>query len=229
MKKALLSLLIIFYTCISVFSFESNIMHSYAPDYCLFPSTPYSQNYISKLGDKYPVKYCVQSNIRFPKNEANGYTCAEVLRKLDQMGGLDKECYGVSYIDAETGERKPIFKKSSFDSEKGFLYVKDKAAGGLNFDVKIDTYKNAENIYVVNAVINKRPDNIFVRGIKKREAEIFVLMQENDDYINVYALIQCSYSPQEHKFLKNIVENAVTSRVLEIQNWFYRMMCGIRE
>lgn len=229
MKKILLSLLIFFGSYISIFSFEYNLIHTYSADYGLFPDTPYSQYYISKLADKYPVKYCVQSNIRFSKAEAQGYTCSEVLKKLDQMGGLDKECYGVSYIDAESGVRKPIFKKASFDSEKGLLYVKDKAAGGLNFDVKIDTYKNLENIYVVNAVINKRPDNIFVRGIKKREAEIFVLMQENDEYISVYALIQCSYSPLEHKFLKNIVEMAVTSRVLEIENWFYRMMCGIRE
>ena len=50
-------------------------------------------------------------------------------------------------------------------------------------------------------------------------------MQENDSNIDVYALIQCSYSPIEHKFLKSFVENAVTARVSELQNWFCRMLC----
>ena len=91
--------------------------------------------------------------------------------------------------------------------------------------VDIETFNNIDNSYIVNAVITKNPDNIFVRGLKKNEAEIFVLMQEDSEKIRVYALIQCSYSPIEHKFLKSFVERAVTSRVLEIQNWFYRMLC----
>ena len=95
----------------------------------------------------------------------------------------------------------------------------------MNFDVGIDTYKNNGNIYIVNAIINKKPDNIFVRGIKKREAEIFILMREDEENISVYALIQCSYSPLEHKVFKNLVESSVTLRVIEIQNWFYRMIC----
>ena len=60
----------------------------------------------------------------------------------------------------KSGERKAIFKKAEFDRSTGQLYVKDKAAGGLNFDVGIDTYKNNGNIYIVNAIINKKPDNV---------------------------------------------------------------------
>jgi len=191
----------------------------------LFPETPYTNKYVKKLNSNYDIHYCVQSIISIPKKDAKGYNCEQILQKLDQMGGIDKECFGVSYIDGKTGERKPIFKKARYDFEKNTLYIKDKAAGGLNFDVGIDTFQNSGNIYVVNAIVNKRPDNIFVGGIKKREAEIFVFMQEESEVINVYALIQCSYNPLEHKFLKSYVESAVTARVLELQNWFYRMLC----
>ena len=225
MKK--LKLIIFSLLFINSFSFSAGrqILHSYKADYCLFPESPLKDRYIKKLSNSYEVKYCVQAVYDIPKNEANGYSCEQVLHKLDQMGGLEKECYGVSYIDANTGIRKPIFKKSDYDEVNGTLYVKDKAAGGLNMDVKIDRYIDNGKVYAVNGVINKRPDNIFVRGIKKNEAEIFVLMQEKEDFISVYALIQCSYSPIEHKFLKSFVENAVTGRVVEIQNWFYRMLC----
>ena len=209
----------------SLFCMERTISHSYKADYSLFPETQYKDSYIKSLTGKYDIRYCVQSNLVIPKSEAKGYSCEQILKKLDQLGGLEKECYGVSYIDPNSGERKALFKNAKFDPIAGLLYVKDKAAGGLNFDVGIDTYKNNGNIYVINAIINKRPDSIFVRGIKKREAEIFVFMQENNDSVSVYALIQCSYSPLEHKFLKNLVETSVTQRVNEIQNWFYRMLC----
>ncbi len=226
MKKAILIILISFLFIPFSFSVERSISHSYNADYSLFPENQYKESYINKLNSNYEIKYCVQSNLKVSKSEANGYDCSQILAKLDQMGGLDKECYGVSYIDGRTGKRKPIFKKSTYDYNSGELYVKDKSAGGLHFDVGIDTYLNDERIYAVNAIINKAPDNIFVRGIKKNEAEIFVFMQENESDINVYALIQCSYSPIEHRFLKSFVESAVTARVLELQNWFYRMLCG---
>ena len=115
-----------------------------------------------------------------------------ILKKLDQLGGLDKECYGVSYIDANTKERKPIFKKSIYDKENGTLYVKDKAAGGLNFDVNIDTYKNNGNVYVVNAIINKKPDNIFVElgrfhpeNVELDPGKILILDKKETDGLNV--------------------------------------------
>ncbi len=225
MKKLKAFVISILLICPCCFSSERQIIHSYNADYSLFPEIPLNERYIKKLSNKYDVKYCVQAIYDIPKNEAKGYSCEEVLHKLDQMGGLEKECYGVSYIDANTGVRKPIFKKAEYDEVNGNLYVKDKAAGGLNMDVKIDRYIDNGKVYAVNGIINKRPDNIFVRGIKKNEAEIFVLMQEKEDFISVYALIQCSYSPIEHKFLKSFVENAVTGRVIEIQNWFYRMLC----
>lgn len=209
----------------SLFSLERSISHSYTADYNLFPDSKYKNTYINKLTGKYDINYCVQSNLVIPKSEARGYSCDQIIKKLDQLGGLERECYGVSYIDPKSGERKAIFKNARFNPEEGTLYVKDKAAGGLNFSVGIDTYKNNGNIYAINAIINKRPDSIFVRGIKKHEAEIFVYMQEQDDYISVYALIQCSYSPLEHKFLKALVESAVNLRIIEIQNWFYRMLC----
>ena len=225
MKKILI-ILFLSIICIShIFSVNRSIRHSYTADYSLFPETPYTNKYVKKLNSNYDIHYCVQSIISIPKKDAKGYNCEQILQKLDQMGGIDKECFGVSYIDGKTGERKPIFKKSRYDFEKNTLYIKDKAAGGLNFDVGIDTFQNSGNIYVVNAIVNKRPDNIFVGGIKKREAEIFVFMQEESEVINVYALIQCSYNPLDHKFLKSYVESAVTARVLELQNWFYRMLC----
>ena len=142
------------------------------------------------------------------------------------MGGLDKECYGVSYIDYRTGERRAYFKKSMFDRDSGLLYVKDKTIGGLYLDVAIDTYKQKDNIYAITAILNKRPDNFFVRAIKKREAELFVLLQETDEEINVYALIQSSSAPVKLKIFQNYVEGAVGGRVREIQNWFCRMLCG---
>ena len=209
------------------FSLEKTIIHSYNADYSLFPDASFKNSYIHKLSSNYDIHYCVQSKIKFPKNEAKGYTCEQILKKLDQMGGVDKECFGVSYIDAKSGERKPIFKKAKYDVQNRTLYIKDKAAGGLNFDVDINSLKNNGNTYIVNAVINKKPDNVFVRGLKKGEAEIFVLMQEEVSSVTVYALIQCSYSPLDHKFLKSYVESAVTARVNELQNWFYRMLCGV--
>ena len=226
MKKTILILSILFLLGSIANADSRKITHSYHADYNLFPEFEYRNTWIRKLTSNYDIRYCVQSVYEISKNEAKGYSCEQILDKLDQLGGLDKECYGVSYIDANSGERKPIFKKSNYNKETQELYVKDKAAGGLHMKVNVETYKNIINSYIVNAVITKNPDNIFVRGLKKNEAEIFVLMQENDEKINVYALIQCSYSPIEHKFLKSFVERAVTARVLEIQNWFYRMLCN---
>ena len=207
------------------FSFDRKIQHSYKSDYSLFPDIEFKDSYIKKLTENYEVHYCVQSVFQIPKAEAIGYGCNEILQKLDQLGGIDKECNGVSYVDPDTGARKAIFKKSEFNTDTNVLYIKDKAAGPLYFDVGIDRYKNNGNVYIVKAIVNKKPDIIFVRGIKKNEAEIFVLMQEDDEWIKVYALIQCSYNPLEHKFLKTLVESAVSLRVVEIQNWFYRMLC----
>ena len=226
MKKFILFLFSSIFLISNIFSIERKISHSYKADYSLFPDTQYKDHYINNLTGKYDIRYCVQSNLVISKKDAKGYDCAEVLKKLDQMGGLDKECFGVSFVEPDSGVRKALFKKAEFDREAGLLYVKDRAAGGLNFDVVIDTYKSSGNIYAVHGIINKKPDNIFVRGIKKREAEIFVFMQEDEQNISVYALIQCSYSPLEHKVFKNLVESSVTIRVVEIQNWFYRMISG---
>ena len=226
MKKKLLILLISFSCIYKSFSFERTITHSYEADYRLFPDTAYTEKYIKQLRGKYEVKYCVQSNIIIPKEAAKGYSCEQILKMLDQMGGLDKKCYGVSYIDYRTGERKAYFKKSSYDKNTGILYVKDKTIGGLYLDVSIDTYKQKENTYAISAILNKRPDNFFVRSIKKREAELFVLLQETDDSINVYALVQSSSAPIKLKIFQKYVEGAVGGRVREIQNWFCRMICG---
>ena len=224
MKKIILIILFTFIFISRFFSLDSYILHSYMADFSLFPDSPYKERYIKELTGKYSVHYNVRSLFEIPKSEAAGYSCQQILQKLDQMGGLDKECNGVSYVDLD-GVRKPIFNKSIFDQATSELFIKDKAAGGLNFSVKIDQYTSEGNIYAVNAVLNRKPNNIFVRGIKKDEAEIFVLMQEKTDTVKVYALIQCSYNPLEHKFLKTLVENAVTARVMELQNWFYRMLC----
>lgn len=226
MKKILLVLIISLSFIFKFYSFERTITHSYEADYQLFPDTDYTGKYIEQLKGKYEVRYCVQSKLTIPKEEAKGYSCEQILKKLDQMGGLDKECYGVSYIDYRTGERKAYFKKSIYDRNTGILYIKDKTVGGLYLDVRIDTYKQKENLYAISAVLNKRPDNFFVRAIKKREAELFVLLQETDDAINVYALIQSSSAPVKLKIFKNYVEGAVGGRVREIQNWFCRMICG---
>ena len=225
MKKTILFISILFILFSNINADSRKIMHSYTSNYTLFPQFEFRNSWIRKLSSSYDIRYCVQSVYEIPKNEAKGYTCAQILDKLDQLGGLEKECYGVSYIDANSGERKPIFKKSTYDKDTKELYVKDKAAGGLHMKVDIQTYNSVNNSYIVNAVISKNPDNIFVRGLKKNEAEIFVLMQEESEMIKVYALIQCSYSPTDHKFLKSFVERAVTARIVEIQNWFYRMLC----
>ena len=226
MKKLLILFLLSILILSNSFSMERKILHTYEADYRLFPDTPYREKYIERLSDDYPVKYCVQSLMKRPRQDNKGYSCEEILKRLEQMGGVDKECFGVSYVDSNTGERKPVFKKAIYDEERGELYIKDKAAGGLHFTVGIDKYQNKGMIYVVNAIINKHPDNIFVRGLKKNEAEIFVYMEETEEFISVYALIQCSYSPVEHKFLKSYVEKAVNARVKELQNWFYRMLRG---
>ena len=225
MKKTILILSVLLLLISNLNADSRKITHSYHSNYTLFPEFEYRNTWIRKLSSNYDIRYCVQSVYEIPKSEAKGYSCVQILDKLDQLGGLDKECYGVSYIDANTGERKPIFKKSTYNKDTHELYVKDKAAGGLHMKVDIETFNNIDNSYIVNAVIIKNPDNIFVRGLKKNEAEIFVLMQEDSEKIKVYALIQCSYSPIEHKFLKSFVERAVTARVLEIQHWFYSMLC----
>ena len=75
------------------------------------------------------------------------------------------------------------------------------------------------------AVLNKTPDNIFLQGIKKNEACIFVFLEETEEGANLYVLIQTKFSPLKMKFVKKIVENAVSARVIELQNWFYRMIC----
>ena len=235
MKKYIFAFLC-FFTAFNCFAVEQRISHSYNPDYSFFPETKYKDYYIKNFLTSFEVNYCVQSIFEIPRGEAAGYSCEDIIQKLDQMGGLDKECFGVSYIDANTGERKPIFKKSSFVyseniNNSGELYVKDKAAGGLYFDVNIEKFieekKSIEenNVYAVCAVLNRSPTNFFVRGIKKNEAGIFVLMQETDSLIRVYAVMECTYCPQKVRFLQSFVENAVSARVLELENWFYRMLC----
>lgn len=222
MKKFnfLFLLILISVNCFS----KPNFTHSYQADYSLMPRDEQSVFYSKKLKNLFPVNYCFQSVVRIPREEAKGYTCSQILKKLDQMGGLDKECYGVSYIDGYSGVRKAMFKKSLLDEKNHELYIKDKTAGGLNFDFKVDEYFDG-NVFAVTAVLNKNPSNILLREIKKDQAAIFVLMQENKEEINLYVLIQCTYSPFKYKILKRIVENAVMARVFEVQNWFYRMLC----
>lgn len=225
MKKFFITLSLSLLTIAAGFSYESRICHSYSADSSLFPDTIYTEYYKNKLASEYPVRYCVQSVFDIQKNEANGYTCEQILNRLDQLGGLEKECFGVSYLDANTGARKAVFKKSRYDNSTHELYIKDKSAGGLYFNVNVDKYNYEGNLYIVRAILSKTPDNFFVRGIKKKEAEIFVLMQEKSDTITVYSLMQCSYNPLNHKFIKSYVENAVTARVGALQEWFYRMLC----
>ena len=222
MKKFTVFVFLI-YISINCFS-QPKFSHSYQADYSLMPKDEQSAFYSKKLKNLFPVNYCFQSVLKIPRENANGYSCSQILQKLDQMGGLDKECYGVSYIDGNTGVRKAMFKKSLLDKENHELYIKDKTAGGLNFDFKVDEYFGG-NVFAVTAVLNKNPSNVLLREIKKNEAAIFVLMQENQNEINLYVLIQCTYSPFKYKILKRIVENAVMARVFEVQNWFYRMLC----
>ena len=229
MKKSVFAFVFMLLT-FGLFAVEQRISHSYCPDYSLFPDNTYKNYYEKKFLTSFEVNYCVQSVFEVSKAEVVGYSCRDIIKKLNQMGGLDKECFGVSYIDGNTGERKPIFKKSSYTEtapgkNEGELYVKDKAAGGLYFDVSIDEYMNNNPTYAVCAVLNRSPTNFFVRGIKKNEAGIFVLMQETEASIKVYAVMQCTYCPQKHRFLQSFVENAVSARVLELENWFYRMLC----
>ena len=232
MKKITFAILL-FFIINSLSAIDAKIVHAYSSDYSLFPENKFKDYYIKNQLNSFPVNYSVQSVLSIPKADAKGFSCDQILSKLDQMGGLEKDCYGVSYIDPNTNERKALFKKSEYsvnenNQNKGQLYVKDKAAGGLNFDVSINKFDDKETYYVVYGLLNKSPTNFFVRGIKKDEASIFVLMQESDNDINVYAVVQSSYSPANHRFLKSFVENSVAIRVVEIENWFYRMLCGIK-
>ncbi len=225
MKRFIITVSLSIFILANSFSYESQICHSYKADSSLFPQTVYTEYYKNKLSTEYPVRYCVQSVFDIPKNEANGYNCEQILNRLDQLGGLEKECFGVSYLDENTGTRKAVFKKSRYDKLSHELYIKDKSAGGLYFDVNVDKYNNEGKLFIVRAILSKTPDNFFVRGIKKKEAEIFVLMQEKQDSVTVYSLMQCSYNPLNHKFVKSFVESAVTARVGALQEWFYRMLC----
>lgn len=224
MKKYFLLLLLYFFSS-NLFSVVRDFRHTYSQDYTLFPKSDYTDLYSQKLKTIFPSSYCFQSVMFIPRKDMKGYSCHEVLNKLDQMGGIDKECSGVCYRDANSGKLKPIFKKSEYDFAEHELYVKDKAAGGLHFDVKIDEYSGKNNVYGVMALLKKTPDNIFMRGIKKNEACIFVFLEENQEGANLYVLIQSKLSPLKMKFVKKIIENAVSARVLELQNWFYRMIC----
>lgn len=232
MKRLLFAFLLLFLS--NIYAADIKLLHSYNANYKLFPENKYKEFYIKKLSKDFTVNYSVQSLYTIPKKEVKGYSCEEILHKLDQMGGLDKECYGVSYIDGDSGERKALFKKSSFtvcenNQNKGELYIKDKAAGGLYFDVSIDKYNIEENTcYVVYGILNRSPTNFFVRGIKKNQASIFVFMQEKSSEVKVYAIMQSQYSPASHRFLKSFVESAVSSRVTEIENWFFRMISTVK-
>ena len=225
MKKLFIAVSFSLFIFTAGFSYESQICHSYNADSSLFPKTIYTEYYKNKLSTGYPVRYCVQSVFDIPKDEAIGYSCEQILNRLDQLGGLEKECFGVSYLDEGTGTRKAVFKKSRYDDKTHELYIKDKSAGGLYFNVNIDKYNYDGKLYIVRAILSKTPDNFFVRGIKKKEAEIFVLMEEKEDTVTVYSLMQCSYNPLNHKFVKSYVESAVTARVGALQDWFYRMLC----
>jgi len=224
MKKVFLAFLIYFFS-FQVFSVKRDFKHTYAQDYSLFPKSDYSSQYSNLLKTIFPSSYCFQSVMFIPRSEMKGYPCKEVLTKLDQMGGIDKECFGVSYKDGNTGRLKPIFKKSEYNFSEHELYVKDKTAGGLHFDLKIDEYYGKNKVYGVMALLKKNPDNIFLREIKKNEACIFVFIEEMEEGANLYVLIQCKFSPLKIKILKRIIENAISGRVLELQNWFYRMIC----
>ncbi len=224
MKKVLS---IFIFTLLSFLSYaQPAFRHVYGSDYSLLPETSISEEYKNRLKNLFEVNYCFQSVMSIPATKAKGYTCAQMLKKLDQMGGLDKECYGVSYINAD-GERKAMFKKAELSRNGHELYIKDKAAGGLNFDFRVEekAFGEGQKLYAVTAVLNKNPANILLRELKKDEAAIFVLMKEDSEKIELYVLIQCTYSPMKYRLLKRIVENAVMSRVLEVQNWFYRMLC----
>ena len=208
-----------------LFSIERNSVHSYNADFSLIPESQFSDTFIRKLSSIFEVNYCYQSVTEIPKSEIQGYDCGQILKMLDHMGGLDKKCFGVSYIDSNTGERKPIFKKSRYDKKTGELYIKDKAAGGLYFDLSIDKFVSGSTIYAVTAVVSRTPSNIFVRDIKKGEAAIFVLMQEEAESVKLYVLIQSSYSPLKHWLLTSAIESAISGRVIGLQDWFYRMLC----
>lgn len=224
MNKSFFSLLLaLILTCSSAYS-QRSFSHSYRADYSYLPDNQISKNYAQRLEKLFTVNYSFQSILEIPRSEAKGYNCSQILKKLDQMGGLDKECFGVSYTDGESGKLKPMFKKSILNEDEHELYIKDKTAGGLNFDFCVDQYFE-ENTFAVTALLNKNPSNVLLREIKKNEAAIFVLMQETEASINLYVLIQCTYSPLKYKFLKKIVENAVMARVFEVQNWFSRMLC----
>jgi len=210
------------------FSIERSCMHAYNADYSLLPECTGSKNYINKLQSIFNVNYSYQSVTEIPKSEIKGYDCNQILKMLDQMGGLEKKCWGVSYIDANSGVRKALFKKSRYNEKTGELYIKDKAAGGLYFNLNIDRYLDKDSTYSVTAVLSRTPSNIFVRDIKKGEAAIFVMMKESDEKVLLYVLIQSEYSPLKHWLLTKLIESAVSSRVIEVQNWFYRMMCTIQ-
>lgn len=223
--KRIYLIVLLFLIMLPLYSIERNSMHSYNADYSLLPESQYSEIFVRKLQGIFNVNYCYQAITEIPKSEVKGYDCGQILKMLDNMGGLDKKCYGVSYIDGNTGERKPLFKKSKYDKKTGELYIKDKAAGGLYFDLNIDKKISSNTIYSVMAVVSRTPSNIFVRDIKKGEAAIFVLMQEEETNVKLYVLIQSSYSPLKHWLLTSAIESAISGRVIGLQDWFYRMLC----
>ena len=186
------------------------------------PETEISENYKSDLKNAFNSKYSYQALMIIPRSEIKGYPPEIILKKLDQMGGVDKECFGVSYIDANNGKRKPVFKKAYLYNEGKNLYIKDKTAGAINFNY---IQENFGSIYTAKCIVCKNPDNILLSEIKKNEAGIFVMIDENADELELYVLIQCSYSPKKYRFLTKLVEKAISARVMELQNWFYRMLC----
>lgn len=228
-RKKILSALFLILLALPFYSIERISMHSYNSDYSLIPESIYSEAFVTKLKTIFDVKYSYQSVTEIPKSDLQGYDCEQILTMLDQMGGLDKECFGVSYIDGYTGERKALFRKSRYDTKTGELYIKDKAAGGLYFNLDINHFTSSESVYAVTAIVSRTPSNIFVRDIKKGEAAIFVLMQENEESVKLYVLIQSSFSPLKHWLLTSAIESAISGRVIELQNWFYRMLAGKTE
>lgn len=203
-------------------SSSRKVLSSYHADYSLMPDNELSEKYKRELKNAFVSNYSYQAVMSIPRSEIKGYSADEILQKLDQMGGIDKECYGVSYIDANNGKRKPVFKKAYLYNDGRNLLIKDKTAGVINFDFSQEKYGSLSS---AKCIVCKNPDNILLREIKKNEAGIFVLIDEKEDKIQLYVLIQCSYSPKKYKFLTKIVEKAIAARVMELENWFYRMLC----
>lgn len=213
--------LLIFFIISSLFihflsAFPHHTVQSDFSDYSLMPDCPYSREMAAKLKSAFPVNTCYQDYTRIPKALHNGMEASQILQNLSLMGGIQ----GVRYWDIVKKRYIPIFKECEYNPYSGDFSIKDKNFGKLH--CRTESFSSPQNCSM-QATLKKPLANPLFWEIKKNEFTIFVMTNENEDFLELYILIQTSY---KINLFRSRVENAFAARINGMQDWFFRMYCG---